>query len=118
MSKKKNDTYDDAKEEGTSLEAFVLPQRIDAFVDAYQPSTENIATNTFNETKLRNFFKAWPCSLGDPLSIYLDRLKEHGFNLAVSISGDLAIFTVEKNVSSKVLTTIKSIESEQSDEQM
>lgn len=105
MSKKKKDEpYDGAEEQGTTLDDFIIYARVDAFDDAYQPCAENMATNTFTETKLRDFFKAWPCNLGDPLNIYLEMLKTKGFKLQVaSGTGDLAIFVRENNVSSKLL---------------
>lgn len=98
MAKKKTDTYEEAKEQGTSLDAFVIPQRIRAFADAYEPCQERLATESFDETRLRNFFKAWPTSLGDPLTLYLDALECHGFKLQVGRSGELSIFVVEKMV--------------------
>ncbi len=101
---KKSDTFDEAKESGTTLEAFIIPQRVAAFKDAYQPCGERCATETFDETRLRDFFKAWPCSLGDPLQIYLSELERVGFMLQVSRTGTLAIFAIERNAGSTALT--------------
>lgn len=103
MSKKKKDPYEEAKEQGTTLESFVIYQRISAFTTAYQPCEEERATNIFNEAKLRDLFKAWPCSLGDPLGIYLEQLETSGFKLTISSSGEMVIFTTEKMVGSKIL---------------
>ena len=62
MSKKKKDIYEEAEKEGTKLEDYVIPQKIDAFCEAYQPvEQERMATQIFDETRLRTFFKAYPC---------------------------------------------------------
>lgn len=98
MAKKKQDAYEEAKEQGTTLDAFVIPQRVKAFAETYQPCQEKIATETFDETRLRNFFKAWPTGLGDPLSIYLGMLESYQFRLTVGRTGDLAIFVTERIV--------------------
>ncbi len=100
----KRNKKDDLVDEEKSIEAFVIPQRASAFIEAYQPCAEKMATETFDETRLRNFFKAYPLSLGDPLAIYLDMLAVAGFRLKISSSGDLAIFVTEKIVNSKSLT--------------
>lgn len=100
MSKKrKKDVYDEAEREGTTLADFVIPQKVTAFIDAYQPvEHQRMATVVFDEAKLRQFFKAYPCSLGDPLTIYLTRLEMEGFRMMVSDMNEPVIFVTEKRV--------------------
>ena len=73
---KKEDPYKDAKEQGTSIMEFIIPQKVRAFCSYYSPATEYNSSNSFNETQLRDFFKAWPTSLGDPLEEYLTMLEQ------------------------------------------
>ena len=67
--KKNQDILEDAKEAGTSLYDFVITQKVDAFVAAYQPvDRESLATQRFdagcrwNELplRLRNEGFRWP----------------------------------------------------------
>lgn len=116
MAKKKTDPYDEAKEQGTTLEAFIMPQKVEAFKDAYQPCAENLATEIFDETRLRNFFKAWLTSLGDPLVLYLRDLEDAGFKLRVGRIGEPAIFVTERNFSSSVTTDLLEAPSEDSEQ--
>nr|WP_288282213.1 hypothetical protein [uncultured Prevotella sp.] len=104
MGHKKKDVFEEAKEEGASLEDFVIPQKIDAFVDAFQPvEGESAATLFFDETKLRTFFKAYPTKLGDPLTIYLSRLEDKGFVMKVGMMNEPAIFVTERAVGGMTL---------------
>lgn len=103
MSKKK-DPLEGAEEMGTTLEDFVIEQKITAFTNAYECcEVEKFATKVFDETKLRAFFKAYPCSLGDPLTIYLNRLEAAGFVMRVSMMEEPAIFVMEKAVGGMAL---------------
>lgn len=96
---KKRDPLEGASEQGTTIEDFVIPQKVEAFCEAYQQvEHERLATQIFDETKLRTFFKAYPCSLGDPLTVYLKRLENHGYKMQVSTMNEPAIFVTEKRV--------------------
>lgn len=49
------------REEGPSLEDFVVHEKIKAFIDAYMPTDlERLATEVFDDARLRTFFKAYP----------------------------------------------------------
>jgi len=88
---------EDEKKDGVTLEDFIIPQKIVAFKNYYRPvEKESLATSVFTDATLRQFFKAWPCTLGDPLRIYLQRLENLGFKMRVSISGEPAIFVEER----------------------
>lgn len=87
----------DTEEQGTTILDFVVPQKVDAFVEAFQPTDiESELTEFFTDSKLREFFKAWPCSLGDPLATYLDMLSQHGFRMRVTITGEPAVLAIRK----------------------
>lgn len=78
---------------GTCLEDFIVPEKIKAFTSYYKPARdESSCDEVFSDAKLRQFFKAWPCSLGDPLSVYANILRMKGFNMGVSLSGEPAYF--------------------------
>ena len=96
---KKKDPLEGASEQGTTLADFVIEQKITAFEEAYQPcEVEKLASKWFDDTKLRTFFKAYPCSLGDPLTIYLDRLQDKGFRMKVGAMEEPVIFVTEREV--------------------
>lgn len=102
--KKNQDILEDAKEAGTSLYDFVITQKVDAFVAAYQPvDRESLATQRFDETRLRIFFKAYPCTLGDPLTIYLSLLEGEGFYMKVSTMNEPVILATERATESEML---------------
>ena len=98
MSKKNKDILEEAKKEGTTLYDFVITQKVDAFVSAYLPVNNPRAdTQYFDETKLRQFFKAYVCGLGDPLALYVEDLKMAGFQMQVSLgTGEPCIFAIRK----------------------
>lgn len=80
-----------------TLADYVIGQKVIAFVETFKPTDKQTQTcEVFNDARLREFFKAVPCSLGDPLKIYIDLLKEYGFNMHVSILGEPAIFAERK----------------------
>lgn len=93
---KKKDPLEGAEEQGTKLEDFVIEQKISAFINTYQPCSAALSTKTFNETALRTFFKAYPCTLGDPLTIYLNMLEQEGYVMGVDYMDEPAIFVCEK----------------------
>lgn len=102
----KKDLEKDLEEESqknVTIDDFIIDQAITAFSEAYSPSSEAMATEVFNVSRLRDFFQAWPNSFGDPLVSYLDSLVDLGFTLKASASGQLAIFVTNREVSSLTL---------------
>lgn len=80
------------EEKRNLLENFIIPQKVLAFVNAYNPlQEETFGCIVFNDAELRKFFKAYTSLAGDPLSIYLNLLSEYGFNMVVTMSGEPAI---------------------------
>ena len=81
MAKKKQEMTEQG---GTTLADFVIPDKVEAFVRCYQPATEmNEMVEVFNDAKLREFFKAWYCPIGDPLTEYLCMLRAQGYKMTV-----------------------------------
>ena len=93
----KRDNTEMQEQAGTKLEDYIVPAKIDAFVRHYKPcDSEEMAEEVFTDARLREFFKAWPCGLGDPLAIYMARLDHEGYQMDVSITGEPALFVVER----------------------
>ena len=68
--KKNQDILEDAKEAGTSLYDFVITQKVDAFVAAYQPvDRESLATQRFDD-----FMKV--STMNEPVILATERATE------------------------------------------
>ena len=80
--------------EKVSLRDFIVPAKVSAFVKGYVPCSEgDDGYEMFDDARLRELFKAYVCSLGDPLSLYVDDLKMAGFQMVCSIvTGEPCIF--------------------------
>ena len=80
------------------LEDYVIKEKVSAFVRAYKPCNEfDAGREAFDEARLRDFFKATVCGLGDPLKLYLEDLKMAGFRMEVSLlTGEPCIFAIRK----------------------
>ena len=80
--------------EKISLRDFVVEQKISAFVHGYAPCNEgDTGYEQFDDARLREVFKAYVCSLGDPLKLYLDDLSMAGFQMTCSmLTGEPCIF--------------------------
>ena len=106
MSRKKKQTMDwdddsgkqelmpEVEVEKVSLRDFIVPAKVSAFVKGYVPCSEgDDGYEMFDDARLRELFKAYVCSLGDPLSLYVDDLKMAGFQRVCSIvTGEPCIF--------------------------
>lgn len=77
-----------------SIEDFIIPQKVEAFVEMYHPlDRQTLTCEVFNEARLREFFKAIPLpGLGDPLVKYVELLDWRGYHMHVSLTGEPAIF--------------------------
>ena len=109
MRRKKKRIYDDYDEEEeqidelmpetekVSLRDFVVTEKVSAFVRAYVPCNEgDEGYEQFDDSRLREVFKAYVCTLGDPLGLYIEDLKMAGFQMEMSVAGEPAIFAVRK----------------------
>ncbi len=76
-----------------TLQDFVIPAKIEAFCAKYKPIdhwTEDC--DMFTDYQLRTYFKAVVCPLGDPLSLYLQKLAFHGFKMRDDECGEPVIY--------------------------
>ncbi len=114
MTKRKNSSFDDWDDSPSpdlspdvevakvSLRDFLIPEKVAAFVSAYSPAPPELddsssLVESFDDSRLREFFKAYVCGLGDPLSLYLEDLKMAGFRMRVSLAtGEPCLFVVRK----------------------
>lgn len=81
-----------------SIDDYIIPQKIDAFVEMYKPIDKQMQTGeVFNDARLREFFKAVPVpGIGDPLKAYIQRLQDRGYTMHVSFQGEPSIFVKAK----------------------
>ena len=90
----KQELMPEVEVEKVSLRDFIVPAKVSAFVKGYVPCSEgDDGYEMFDDARLRELFKAYVCSLGDPLSLYVDDLKMAGFQMVCSIvTGEPCIF--------------------------
>ena len=81
-----------------SLRDFIVPAKVTAFVNGYVPCREgDDGYEQFDDARLREVFKAYVCSLGDPLALYIEDLQMAGFQMACSmVTGEPCIFARRK----------------------
>ena len=86
--------------EKISLADFVIKEKVEAFLNDYEPCAEfHPAAERFDDGRLREYFKAYVCGLGDPLGLYIEDLKMAGFRMVTSLATDKpAIFAHRKYV--------------------
>lgn len=93
MSKRKQQDYEVTEQAEVMLQDFVIPLKIQAFCNQYQPQdhwTEDC--DVFTDYQLRTYFKAVVCPLGDPLSLYLQELEMRGFKMRNDECGEPVIY--------------------------
>lgn len=80
--------------EKISLRDFIVPEKVSAFIRGYAPCNEgDDGYEQFDDARLREVFKAYVCTLGDPLALYVGDLKMAGFRMEISMAtGDPCIF--------------------------
>lgn len=80
------------------LSDYVIPEKVQAFVRAYRPCNEfDPGYESFDESRLRDFFKATVCGLGDPLKLYIEDLVMAGFRMDISVAtGEPCVFARKK----------------------
>ncbi len=70
-----------------SLADFIVYAKIEAFSHGFKPADElDPGSEGFDDAKLREYFKAYVCSLGDPLALYIDALTDMGFKMVTSLA--------------------------------
>ena len=93
MGKRNQQDYEVAEKVEVTLQDFVIPSKIQAFCNQYQPQdhwTEDC--DVFTDYQLRTYFKAVVCPLGDPLSLYLQELEMRGFRMRNDECGEPVIY--------------------------
>ncbi len=104
------DSYDDYEDEQSmaeqaepevakiSLRDFIIEEKVRAFQHDYEPCDEfDPGAEMFDDGRLREYFKAYVCGLGDPLALYVEDLKLAGFRMATSVAtNEPAIFARRK----------------------
>ena len=76
------DIVDNDEQAEVTLQDFVIPAKIEAFGKQFEPLdhwTEDC--EVFNDARLREYFKAIVCPLGDPLSLCLQEEGYTGFHI-------------------------------------
>lgn len=71
----------------TTLESFFVQQKLDCFVNSFE-AVDRVGPGVemFGDIRLREYFKAYVCTYGDPLKLYLNKLGELGFRMHTSLS--------------------------------
>lgn len=86
------DIYDrtvEAAQSGPSVTDFVSPHKVNAFVGSYIYTEDEVsADEVFDEARLRSYFQAYPCPLGDPLVVYIELLHAQGFRMKTGLGGE------------------------------
>ncbi len=84
--------------EKVSLRDFIVPEKVQAFVRGYVPCKEgDPGYEQFDDSRLREVFKAYVCGLGDPLALYVEDLQAAGFQMACSmVTGEPCVFARRK----------------------
>lgn len=103
-----------------SLEDYIVPAKIRAFVEEYTPAaTEAEAEEVMGDAALRTFFQAYPLGIGDPLTLYIDALERNGYQLRVTSSNEPALLLRHKSrmeQSSRILEAAFGLSDEPSDD--
>ena len=87
------DLVDNDEQVEVTLHDFVIPAKIEAFGNQYDPQNHwTDGCEVFNDARLREYFKAIVCPLGDPLSLYLQELGYKGFHMQNDESGEPVIY--------------------------
>ena len=79
-----------AEEPAVTLRDFMVPEKVNAFVHSYEPCDEfTPGAERFDDARLREYFKAYVCPLGDPLSLYIEDLKLADFRMVTSVATNI-----------------------------
>ena len=79
-----------AEQPAVSLRDFMVPDKVSAFVQSYEPCDEfDAGAERFDDARLREYFKAYVCPIGDPLSLYIEDLKLADFRMVTSLATNI-----------------------------
>lgn len=97
MSKRRNEIIINNGEAEATLQDFIIPSKIQAFISEYRPLDEwQEGCDTFTDYQLRSYFKAVVCPLGDPLALYLQELSDRGFLMHNDVCGEPVIYAMPR----------------------
>ena len=87
------DIVDNDEQAEVTLQDFVIPAKVEAFCRQYKALDHWVdGCEVFNDARLREYFKAIVCPLGDQLSLYLQELSYQGFRMQNDESGEPVIY--------------------------
>ena len=83
------------------LSDYVIQEKVAAFVNSYAPAPDEMDDTSeyvevFDDARLRSYFKAYVCGLGDPLKLYIEDLKMAGFRMRISVTGKPCLMVIMK----------------------
>ena len=85
--------------EAVTLRDFMVPEKVNAFVHSYEPCDEfTPGAERFDDARLREYFKAYVCPLGDPLSLYIEDLKLADFRMVTSVATNIPCIFVKLKI--------------------
>ena len=97
MGKKRRDMEVSTEMTEVTLQDFIVPAKIQAFLAEYKPLNEwQEGCDTFTDYQLRSYFKAVVCELGDPLALYLQALEAHDFKMKNDVCGEPVIYAMPR----------------------
>lgn len=99
----KNDEELEVQDPMEALRAFVMVEKVNAFVRAYEPWESELGSwdvEALDEGALRKLFDAYPKTMGDPLAVYVDEyLTAKGFKMSVSeLTGQLVMIVRKRGM--------------------
>lgn len=78
---------------------FYVSNRATAFIEHYQPCDENdLGAERISEIRLRSLLKAYVCSVGDPLKLYMLQLKMAGYSFSIDITGEEVMYVKPRSL--------------------
>ncbi len=76
---------EEQKDPKEALRAYIIDSKVYAFVTRYKPCYDEFeADEAFTDSSLRKWFNAYPKTVGDPLTLYMDELEKQGFRMVAS----------------------------------
>lgn len=89
----------ESQAEAVTLRDFMVPEKVNAFVHSYEPCDEfTPGAERFDDARLREYFKAYVCPLGDPLSLYIEDLKLADFRMVTSVATNIPCIFVKLKI--------------------
>ena len=92
-------SYSGGEQPAVTLRDFMVSEKVNAFVHSYEPCDEfTPGAERFDDDRLREYFKAYVCPLGDPLSLYIEDLKLADFRMVTSVATNIPCIFVKLKI--------------------